>query len=159
MPFDLLNQCWGTSEWATLAPTAVLRNWVNCKSIGVLADLQSVPQNGAVVSQLEKLCGAGVHFKKSTGREPFENEGVRLVLTGTLRACTESLHTIGRLIDGAQTEQNSRAPSQPVKFIVPDQTVGLVLGRRGATVKELSTSSGATFDIPREQVHPACQLV
>ena len=108
-----------------------------------------IGKNGVLLKALVSETGAEVHFLRSE-ENPRGLEDRIMTLQGPFRVKEAALHwVLARL-----REQSRRSDSEKTVFVclVPEVAASLIIGVRGATIRDLSSKSGAEIDICKEPI-------
>jgi len=114
-----------------------------------------IGKGGIVIREVQTVSGARVQFQRKTDPQLFA-DGSKMTINGTVVEAVKAAHLVARLVDTAARNEEGE---QPVAMMVPETSVGLVIGKKGATIRELQEKSGCTMSISREMVHPEVKLL
>jgi far upstream element-binding protein len=108
-----------------------------------------IGRQGENMRKVEADTGARVQFLTNGTNGPLRE----CKISGTRQQVTEARDAIYRIIaDNSKAPSKAAAPSQEAsQIMVPDRTVGLIIGRGGETIRDLQERSGCHINIVGEQ--------
>ena len=115
-----------------------------------------IGKGGSVISGIQSSTGAKVKMSQSGDFFPGTQDRV-LLLTGTLDAVTQALQQIMAKV--GQPPPGIEAPAVggevKLRMPVPNSAAGGIIGKAGATIKQISESSGAKVQLSqKDAMHP-----
>lgn len=105
-----------------------------------------IGRGGERIGQIQK--DANVRIKMSKANEYYPNTNERICLvTGTVRSVLKAHGLIlERILEKPEMSAESERVNQ-IKFLIPNSTAGLLIGKGGAYIKQIKDDSGAFVQI------------
>jgi len=97
---------------------------------------------GCNIRAVEEKTGARLTINDEEG-------ACSLMISGTAAAASAARVLITELLEGGPIKPTAGPGEKVVEIAVPDSAVGSIIGRQGATIKEIQSESGANVDIPK----------
>jgi polyribonucleotide nucleotidyltransferase len=97
---------------------------------------------GCNIRAVEEKTGARLTINDEEG-------ACSLMISGTQAAASAARVLITELLEGGPMKPTAGPGEIVVEIVVPDSAIGSIIGRQGATIKEIQSESGANVDIPK----------
>jgi len=115
-----------------------------------------IGKGGSNISAIKASTGTSVKMSQTGDFFPGTQERV-LLLTGTLPGVTEALRQVLAKtgLPAPGSEPTMEAVEVKLRMPVPNSAAGGIIGKAGATIKQISESSGARVQLSqKDEMHP-----
>lgn len=108
---------------------------------------------GGTIKMIQQKTGAHIQIPQE-GDGPDPNTRIVTISASTQEAAQAALDEIRSILDGAERrggdQQGQGAPPQVVYVHVPQEKIGLIIGRGGSNIKDLQARTQTRVQIPPE---------
>jgi len=111
-----------------------------------------IGKGGQVIKAITAETGCQLRFQRKEEPCPFP-EGSKVTLKGKIVQIVKATHLISRIVE--KSASNTEGAEIPIVAMLPQAAIGVVIGKKGVTIQELSSKSEAKMQFERENVHPA----
>jgi len=109
-----------------------------------------IGKGGKTIAELRSSSGTNIMMSKNTEVYPDTQDRVSLI-TGSKTAISDVVQLLVKKIKDRAEELGESGRDMTLKVVVPNSTIGMVIGKGGETVKEMKQNSGCTILISNKE--------
>lgn len=116
-----------------------------------------IGKGGMVIQGMQKECGCTIKFQKRTDVQPFQG-AQKVTIQGTLVEIMKGQHCVSRVVEETMKKREMEQEFE-LTILVPKTTVGLIIGKQGATIKKMQEDSESSIKVEREDPNPVIKRI